>query len=149
MPKDKIIDIVVETLSKYPEVRFQKNSDNEVEIFCNDENGFDILLQTDQRENTLHFGAFHWHFENNEEETTELLDQLLLGLTGLARLKEFSKSGKAFKWVLQVQDAEGNWHDNGTMALMNFSFWARTRIRYLQNRILSISILYQGGSTDD
>ncbi|MDN4167104.1 hypothetical protein QWY31_16455 [Cytophagales bacterium LB-30] len=109
MTEQNIIDTVVEKLNKYPDIKFDKKNDSELEIYSRDDKGFDILLQTDQRENTLHFRTFHWHYDNTEEETNEMLNQLVFGLTGIARLKEFSKNGKAYKWTLQIQDREGTW----------------------------------------
>src|SRR5690554_7134099 len=147
MKEQNIIDFVVEKLIKYPDIKYDKKSDSELEIFCRDEQGFDILLQLDQRENTLHFGTFHWHFDNNEEEIDEMLNQLVFGLTGIARLKELSKNGKAYKWTLQIQDRDGNWFDNGTMGLMNFNFWTKTGIKYLQNDLLPKDILYADNET--
>lgn len=142
MKEQNIIDKVVEKLIKYPDIKFDKKNDSELKIFCCNEKGFDILLQTDQRENTLHFGAYHSHFDNNDEETNEMLNQLVLGLTGIARLKEFSKNGKAYKWILQIQDKDRNWFDNGTIGIMNFNFWTKPDIKYLQNDLLPKDILF-------
>ena len=64
MTDHNIINNVVEKLKKYPDIQFNKKSNSELKIFCRDEKGFDILLITDQRENTLQFGTFHWHFDN-------------------------------------------------------------------------------------
>jgi hypothetical protein len=138
-----IIEIVFGKLNKYPDIKFQKNSDKELEIYSRDKSGFDILIQVDQRENTLHFGTFHWHFDNNEEETNDMLNQLVFGLTGIARIKEYSKKNKAYKWTLQIQDKEGNWFDNGTMGLLNLKFWTKTEINYLQNDLLPKELIYK------
>ncbi|HCQ13480.1 hypothetical protein, partial [Flavobacterium sp.] len=61
---------------------------------------------------------------------------LVFGLTGIARLKEFSKNGKAYKWTLQIQDRSSNWFDNGTVRLFNINFWTRAEIKYLHNDLL-------------
>lgn len=148
MTEQNIIDIVVEKLNKYPDVKFYKKNDSELEIFCRDDKGFDILLQTDPRENTLYFGIFHWHFDNTEDEINEMLNQLVFGLTGIARLKVFSKNGKAYKWTLQIQDRDGNWFDNETMGLMNFNFWTKAEINYLRNDLLPKDILYADNETE-
>ena len=142
MTEQKIIDTVVEKLIKYPEIKFERKDDNELVIFRNDTNGFDILLQTDNRENTLHFGTFHWHFENTEEEINEMLNQLVFGLTGIARIKEYSKNEKAYKWIIQIQDRDGNWHDDGRMGIFNFNFFTKAKFEYLQNSLLPKDILY-------
>jgi len=148
MKEQSIIDTVVEKLNKYPDIKFDKKNDSELKIFCRDDKGFDILLQTDQRENTLHFGTFHWHYDNTEEETNEMLNQLVFGLTGIARLKEFSKNDKAYKWTLQIQEKDCDWFDNGTMGLMNFNFWTKADIKYLQNDLLPKDILYADNETE-
>jgi hypothetical protein len=88
-------------------------------------------------------GTFHWHFENTEEEINEMLNQLVFGLTGIARVKEFSKNAKPFKWKLELQDKDGNWFDNGTMTLLNINFWTKTKIKYLQNDLLPKSVLFE------
>jgi hypothetical protein len=142
MATKSIIDTIVEKLNKYPDIKYDKINDNELEIFSRNKNGFDILIQTDPRENTLHFGTFHSHFENNEQETNEMLNQLVFGLTGIARLKEYSKNGKAYKWTIQIQDKDGNWFSNGTMGVKNFNFWKKADINYLQNDLLPKELLY-------
>ena len=96
----------------------------------------------------MHFGTFHWHFDNNEEETNEMLNQLIFGLTGIARLKELSKNNKAYKWTLQIQDKEGNWFNNGTMGLMNFNFLTKPDIKYLQNDLLPKERLFEEIETE-
>jgi hypothetical protein len=137
-----ILDVVTEKLAQYPAVSFTKKSDTELEIYPRDERGFPIYIQLDQRENTLHFGSFHWHYENTEAETNDLLDQLLLGLTGLARVKEFARHGKAYKWVLEVQDQMGMWQPDGTMGTLSFNFWIKPQVRYLRNDLLPASLVY-------
>lgn len=141
MTNQNIIDIVVAELTKYPIVKFQKKNSHELIIYSNDKYGFDIVLQTDIRENTLYFGSFHWHYENTEEEIDEMLNQLVFALIGLVRIKEFSKNGIAYKWTLQVKDSEGNWRDNGTMQTINLKFWITSHISYRQNAILPEDIL--------
>lgn len=148
MTEQNCIDFVIEKLNEYPDIRYNKKNDNELEIVCRDASGFDILIQTNQHENTLHFGTFHWHFENSEEETDKMLLQLFFGLTGISRLKQYSKNGKAYKWILQVQDKDGNWFDTITMGLLNLNFWTKAEINYLQNDLLPKEILYVANDTE-
>jgi hypothetical protein len=137
-----ILDAIMEKLAQYPAVNFTRKSDTELEIYPRDERGFPIYIQLDQRENTLHFGSFHWHYENTEEETNDLLDRLMLGLTGLARVKEFTGHDKAYKWVLEVQDQTGTWQPDGTMGTFSFNFWIKPRVNYLRNDLLPASLVY-------
>lgn len=137
-----ILDVVTEKLAQYPAVNFTRKSETELEIYPHDEHGFLIYIQLDQRENTLYFGSFHWHYDNTEEETNDLLNQLLLGLTGLARVKEFARHGKAYKWVLEVQDEAGVWQHYGMMTTFSFTFWIKPQVRYLRNELLPASLVY-------
>lgn len=133
-----ILDVVTEKLKQHPAVSFTRKSGTELEIYPRDEDGFPIYIQLDQRENTLHFGSFHWHYDNTEEETNDLLDQLWLGLTGLARVKEFTRQGNAYKWALEVQDQAGTWQPYGTMGTFSMTFWIKPQVRYLRNKLLPI-----------
>lgn len=133
MTEENIIQTVVKELKKYPDIKFNNNNDSELKIFGRENTGFDILLQLGGRENILHFGPFHWHFNNTEEEVNEMLDQIASGLTGIARLKEYSIKGKGYKWTVQMQDQDGNWLDDETMALMDLKFCAESDVKYLQN----------------
>ena len=137
-----ILDAITEKLAQYPAVNFTRKSDAELEIYPRDERGFPTYIQLDERENTLHFGSFHWHYDNTEEETNDLLDHLMLGLTGLARVKEFARHGKAYKWVLEVQDQIGTWHPDGMMGTFSFKFWVKPQVRCLHNDLLPASLVY-------
>jgi hypothetical protein len=42
MTEHNIIDTVVEKLNKYPNIKFDKKSDSELEIFCRNDKGFEL-----------------------------------------------------------------------------------------------------------
>lgn len=132
MEEEFSIDFLVRKLEKYPEISFVRN-DWEITIYPNNKDGFIVYLQLDEREHTLHFGTFHWHFDNSGHEWKELFKEIVFGLTGLTRIKEYSKNGEAYKWTREVQDEEGNWHSNGTMSTLNLSFWTTPEIKYYKN----------------
>jgi len=140
MNNQDIIDFIISKLVLYPSVKFEKDRGNLV-IYANKEDGLDLLLETGTEENTLYFGeGFHCHFAPNKEETDQMLDWTIYGLTGFARLKEFSKKGKAYKWILQIKDNNNIWHDKGSMGSFNFNFWTKTTINYYQNDYMPIEI---------
>lgn len=143
MTVNKIISTITENLIKYPNIKFEIANDDELNIFKENNDGFDICIQTADRENTMYFDKFHWHYDNNEEETNEMLDQLIFALAGISRIKEISRNGKAFKWTLQIQDKENIWHDNGTMGIMNFNFFSKAEIKYYQNNLLPKEKLFE------
>ncbi|MEN5088569.1 hypothetical protein ABE426_19050 [Sphingobacterium faecium] len=149
MTEQNIIQTVVKELKKYPGIKFSKKNDSELKIFGRENTGFDILLLLGGRDNMLYFGPFHWHFDNSEEEINEMLDYIAFGLAGIARLKEYSIKGKGYKWTIQMQDQDGNWLDDETMALMNIKFNAESDVKYLQNEIIPKDILYDDSETND
>lgn len=137
MEQESIVKNIAEKLKKYPTIRFKKNSKQKLTIFSDSDDGFDIALYSDGQENTLFFAGFHEHFETAGDDTESLLQLLLYGLTGAARVKEFSKKGKPYKYILQVQNEKGEWIDSGTTGHLFFRYWSKTSIRYLQNHLLS------------
>lgn len=141
MKEINLVVFIKEKLKKYPNIEFQAKNNNELKIFKSDEKGFDILFQLGIKENIMYFGNSHWHFEKTEEEIDELLKYLLFGLCGMARIKEYSKNRKVYKWILEFQDREGNWYDNGAMGTLNLNFWTETEINYYQNNLLPIDTL--------
>lgn len=131
-----IIDLIIDEITKHPEISYRRPNANELEIFGSPAQGFDITLYIDIRENMLIFDQFHWHYDNTEEEIDDMLNQITYALFGLIRIKEFSNNKHPYKWVLQIQDPEGNWCDDQTMGKIN-TFLGKPDIRYLQNMILT------------
>lgn len=129
---NELIDTVINVLQQY-DYEFTRKSETELKVHRKGEHGFDIVLETSYRENTLYFEGFHWHFGNLDWEIEEMLDLLLAGLTGAAKIKVFSKKGTACKWELEIEDNDGQWKSHGTVSLMRMDFWNEAKITYLQN----------------
>ncbi len=139
MTYDQIIPYIIDKLKKYPDIKFEQTDNSTLLIHPRNENGFSLTLLTADQENTLYFGeAYHSHFENSEEQQNDLLDNIVFGLTGLARLKVWTKNKKPYKWSVEVKDEHGNWLDNGTTGLININFWTKSEFYYLQNDLLPI-----------
>lgn len=143
MNNQEIIDYIISLLTRHTTFKFEKDGDN-LMIYAHDEEiGLDILLMTEENENTLYLGEFfHWHFNLNEEDTNQMIDWIIYGLTGYARVKEFSKRGKPYKGILQIRDKNDVWQDKETMRLSNFYFWIKPTIKYHQNDHLPIELFY-------
>lgn len=74
-----------------------------------------------------------WHKEF--ESVDEALKCVRFGLSAKWRLKVQARGGLDHKWTVQYQN-QAEWTDDSTTGLLLFPFWRRTRIRYLQNRVL-------------
>ncbi|BDD03901.1 hypothetical protein [Aureibacter tunicatorum] len=134
---------LIEKISKQlkeqcPEVEFKINND-EMTILPKDKNGFEIFIQQAERENTIHFGSWHFHFENEKEGEIELFNYLGFGMSKLGRLKTYSRSGEEYKWTFEIKNEEDDeWYSAGTMALMNFKFWEKPIVKYYQNNLIEL-----------
>ena len=132
---EKIKSILQE---KCPQVKYDLENDNQINILCSDEDGFDIVVVSDEKENTIYLGSFHFHFENNEEGIDGLLNCLGFGMCKEGRIKAFLKNGKEYKWSFETLD-DGKWHSVGSMGLINLQFWKKIENKYYQNNFIEIS----------
>lgn len=133
---EKISELLIE---RYPNVKFRIENNDEITILTKDENGFEIFVLQGERENTIHFGTWHFHFDNDKDGKNELLNYLGYGMSKLGRLKAYLKSGKEYKWTFETKNEEdGNWYPAGTMGLMNFKFWQKPIVKYYQNDLIKL-----------
>lgn len=140
MTHKEIIPFIVNKLKKYPDIKFEIKNDSDLHIYPRNDKGFAISLSIHERENTLYFGdSYHWHYDNTIAEQTKLLDQIVFGLTGIARIKVWTKNLKAYKWTLELQNRDGNWLSDGTIGIINLNFWVKPEFYYLQNDLLPIA----------
>ena len=128
-----IINIITEKLSKYPDIKFNVKDNFSLEIDSKDEMGFPIFIENGATENTIYLKAFHSHFGKTDDENEALLDLLYFALKGIARIKEFSKKGKIYKSILELQNENGEWEDFGATILFNANFFIKPRVKYFQN----------------
>jgi hypothetical protein len=137
-----LIEIISENLIEHhPTVEFQVENDNELIIKSDDDNGFEIYIQQSERENTIHFNSWHFHFENTKEGKNELLDYLIFGMSKFGRLKTYLKNGKEYKWTFETfeEEEEEEWYSEGTMGLINLRFWEKPEVKYYQNDLIDIN----------
>jgi hypothetical protein len=137
-----LIEIVKNTLQQYSGIRLEQQNVNELVIENDSENGFSIALKYIPNEYILFLNEFNKYFENTEEDHEKILDIIYLSLTGMARLKEFSKNGHNFKWTLQVKHKNQEWQNYGTSVVFNINFWTKSQIKYLQNDPLIIEKIF-------
>lgn len=131
-----LVQDIILSLEKYPNIKFDRKNEAELKIFGDELNGFDITLFEGGRENMLYLGNFHSHFANTETEIDELVDKIFLALIGEIRVKEFSKDGNPYKWVLQIRDANDIWSDTETSVLINLRFRQEADIVFYQNKLI-------------
>ncbi len=136
-----LIENIVENLKeRHPNVIFEIDNKNGLTIEPNNESGFKIYIQEEERENTIHFNSWHLHFENNKDGKNELLDYLIFGMSKSGRLKAYLRKGKEFKWTFETLNKEdGKWYPSGTTGLINLKLWQKTEIKYFQNDLIDLT----------
>lgn len=126
----------------YPNVKFRIHGKYEMEILPVDDKGFEIHIVQGERENTIYFGGWHFHFDNTEDGKNELLDYLGFGMSKLGRLKVYSRGGQEYKWTFEIKNEDnGNWYPSGTMATVSLRFWKKKEISYYQNDFIDLEKL--------
>ena len=136
---DLISNITVNLTERHPQVLFSIEKENELTIKAKNEDGFEILIQQSNRENTIHFNSWHFHFENTQDGKNELIDYLIFGLSKLGRLKTYIRGDKEYKWTFETFNEEDkNWYEAGTTGLFKLNFWQKPEIKYHQNDWIDI-----------
>ena len=59
-----------------------------------------------------------------------------MALIGEIRVKEFSKNGESYKWVLQIRDVNDHWSDIETTSVLKMNFEKEDNIKYYQNNLM-------------
>lgn len=134
MQPEQIIDNIIDGLRLCPNIEFYRNKPHELKILGSGRGGFDIRVYTGYREHLIYLDDFHWHFDNNERENTEMYDVILKALLGQIRIQILSHNGTEFKWILQRQE-DGNWVDEMMTGTFNQKFYRTPDIYYRQNSV--------------
>lgn len=125
-----VISKVKEKLQKYPEIRFQED-ENSISVLPTLDNGFTVTLIIGDDDFKVFYSGWHEDFENEEVA----LNCFALGLSSRCRLIEFRRENKPYKWTLEYLE-KGNWIEDSTISLFDFSFWQNETTHYLQNDLI-------------
>jgi hypothetical protein len=126
------IEKVLEKLKYFPELKY-KVEDALLTIVPTNENGFQIWLSIENKDETIvGFEGDHYHI-NNEDEAIRCF---FFGLSDSCRLEVTSRGNFDYKWKMQHNE-DGRWKTINTTGLLWFiPFWKKKTIRYLQNYVI-------------
>lgn len=138
-----LIEKIAENLTeRHPNIEFKIKEKNELIIEPKSDNGFKILIEQADSENTIYFNSWHFQFENTKDGKNELIDYLILGMSKEGRLQTYLRNGKEYKWTFETQNEEDkNWYSIGTTGLINLKFWQKPKIKYYQNDLIDLNEL--------
>lgn len=132
--ENDIIQFINEKLDLYPEIRYDNSVKDQISIFTNYDNGFDIILYSDDTKSILYLGDCHIDFEHTDHDITALIHLVFYALVGKVKLEVFCKNDQPYKFNLHALDDDGDWYIYKSMKSMCYKFWHKTSIKQLQNR---------------
>ncbi len=129
-----IIQFIAEKLDLYPEIRYNNDTKDQISIFTNYTNGFDIVLHSDELESILYLDGLHLKFAHTDHDITRLIHLTFYALTGKVKLEIFFKNDRPYKFNLQALNDNGDWYVYKTMKSIFYKFWQKTSTKHLQNQ---------------
>jgi len=127
----KTIKEIVNRLKKYPEAKYELNSES-ITVNPKNKNGFPVALSDNGNGNfTVAFDFWHEEFDNENDA----LNCFAFGLSKDCRLKLTKKGNRPIKWTVESNE-NGNWKEDSTTGLFNFSFWKKAEYEFLQNDLI-------------
>ena len=132
--ENDIIDFIIEKLDLYPEIRYDNSVKDQISIFTNYDNGFDIILYSDEITSTLLLGDFHIDFKHTDHDITALIHLVFYALVGKVKLEIFCKNNQPYKFNLHALNDNGEWYVYRSMKSMFYKFWQKTSTKHLQNQ---------------
>jgi len=97
----EIIEIVKHYLSQFPQLRYAFEDEYKLTIYSNTTSS-NIHIQFWEREHTMFFERWHWHFDNNNRENFAMVETLGIILCNRAKVKVFKRFGKAYRWDMEL-----------------------------------------------
>lgn len=127
----KIINEIVSRLERYPEADYTLNAKS-ISVNPKNKNGFPVILTDNGNMNfTVAFDFWHEEFDNENDA----LNCFAFGLSKDCRLKLTKKGNRPIKWTVESNE-NGIWKVGSTTGLMNFAFWKKSEIEFLQNDLI-------------
>jgi hypothetical protein len=134
-----VIEELQHRLARYPEARWESDASS-LMYLPSAADGFRVALSAQQAQ----FGVrYVIRYNGYSEETSKWGSAITIfgfGLSTGCRLREYSRNGKAYRWVLELADRE-RWQpyrERVAPSACLLQLWCRWRVRYLQNRVINL-----------
>lgn len=87
------------------------------------------------KEHSLFFNQFHWHFDNSEEENQYLIETILDIIGNSTRLQEVYVNDRLKSSTLEFKNENGEWESGMKTSVISFNFLKKKReIKYKEVR---------------
>jgi hypothetical protein len=136
-----IIDEILGKMGKFPSARVQHDASS-ITYFPDTSNGFVVRLEVlKQRPNKEGYSVY---YNDSHEEFAQRASAIFafgFGLSNDCRVREFSRGGEPYRWVIDIWD-DVRWQpgwDKFRLCEVLWQFWRPSIVRYLQNRLIDLS----------
>ena len=121
-------------LKKHSQLNVVEDS-NSIMVKAATQKGFDVMFEDTEDEYRVYFEGWHEHFEKTEVESA--LECFAFGLSDSCRIKEYSRRGKPYKWILESK-VDGEWESDSTTGLITLNIFGKPDVKYLKNRVIHV-----------
>jgi hypothetical protein len=133
-----IIDQLSQKLAKFPGARFETDSSS-ITFFPDANDGFMVRLVVKQTPIGAKYVVFYNGCHEEFTEWREAMETFGFGLSTGCRLREYSRYGRPYRWVVEVQHEDNIWRPNWEITAWAgpfWHFWRRPQVRLLQNHLI-------------
>ena len=137
-----VIEEVRDKLSRYPKARVEYDASS-IAVFPESPDGFTVRLTIRNCGVKEHYTV--WYNGSNEEVAhypKAAIKLFAFGLSTACRLREYSRRGRAYRWVVEAWSLEHQrWEDDWDVVqwwVPLLYFWTPPRMRQLQNRLIDL-----------
>ena len=117
----KVKKDIINLIEELPQVKFEFENE-EVLVINSIKSNYSIRIAFSEREHTVFFVGWHWHF-TNEEENQYMIETILDIIQNRTRLKEKIVNGKRKGSTLEFQNENGEWESSLKTGMISFNFW--------------------------
>jgi len=139
--RGSILDEIERRLARYTEARIYRDS---FSITClpSHPDGFMVMLRVNRNKQGELYSVFYNGSRVDFTHRKSAVIEFGFGLSNGCRLKEYSRKGKAYRWIVELWDVnERRWRPDWDFMPWSdtlWQFWQPTSFRYLQNRLIDL-----------
>jgi len=131
----KVKKDIIKLIEELPQIKFEFENED-VLVINSIKSSYSIRIAFWEKEHTVFFEDWHWHFANEKEENQHMIETILDIIQNRTRLKEKIVNGKRKGSTLEFQDNNGEWESGLKTEMIKFNFWGRKKETKYEYKII-------------
>jgi hypothetical protein len=134
-----IIHEIQQKLEKFQNARFEYDSSS-ITYLPNSADGFAIRLIVEQTNTGARYCVFYSGCRQEFLNWKDAMMEFGFGLSTWCRLREYSRRGQPYRWVMEIRDDARRkpWWETIRWSAPFWQLWHRPHMRLLQNRLIDL-----------